>query len=187
MRSLFAALVLAAAAQPALAADDCAECYRLVRHPAVHATVQQPYVLRPAQTIARYVPPAYGTVEEQLLLAPERQVTRVVSPAVYETRLEQVELRPAGRQWVVRRDRHGRTIGCWVDRPARYGTVRRKVLVQQAETTTETLPAVYATRSRPVMLRGGYIQRGVAPPVIATQPRDVVLAPEYRSWEPLAR
>jgi hypothetical protein len=166
------------------AAGECRDCYRKVVTPPAYATVSEPVMVRAPQTYYRQVPPVYGTVAETVLVAPERTIAHR-SPATYRRVAETVQVSPAGKVWQVRRDRHGREIGCWVKVPARFATQYRSVMVEPGSVRYETIPAQYATRQRTVLVRQRYVQRELAPAVYASRQRTVMVAPATASWQPI--
>jgi hypothetical protein len=130
LRPMLAAAALAASAFPASAGTySCgADCYRQAHVPARYGSVVEPSLVRAPRTYAVVTPPKYRTV--------------------YET----VPVRPAGRVWTVRRDAHGRKVGCWIEVPARYATVPRRVMVSGAEIVPYAQTAVWGYQTSPVLL-----------------------------------
>lgn len=176
-----AAVVLFSASMPASAGGRCLDCYEKVVQPPVYGSVAETVMVRPPQTIARSTPPVYATQSETVVVRPEHRVERIV-PAQYATVAERVMVSPGGRVWQVTRDRHGREIGCWVERKPVYAVRHRTVEVAPARAVLETVPAVYGTRERTVMVSPGHAWRETIPAQYATRHRTVEIAPARAGW-----
>lgn len=102
-----------------------------------------------------YVPPSYRTVAERVMVRAPRTYA-YVTPAQYGYVNETVQVSPASRYWTVKHDHHGRKIGCWVEAPARYASVSRKVMLRGPEVVPQYVPAQYAVRHHTVQDSPGY-------------------------------
>ncbi|AMJ59070.1 hypothetical protein [Bosea sp. PAMC 26642] len=156
-------------------------CYNLVSTPPVYGSVAETVMTRPEQTEARIVPARYEYVSEQVMLHPERQIPRH-QPAQYGTVSETVMVSAGGRRWEVTRDAHGRTVGCWVETPARYAHVQRTVEISPASVSYETIPAVYTQRQRKVMVSATQVVHETIPATYETRQRQVLMTPASRHW-----
>ena len=128
LRPILAALAFAAATSSAQAGGyGCAgDCYRQV-----------------------YVPPTYGMAVERTPVRAPRTYALVTEPE-YRTVYETVAVEPARRIWTVRRAEWGRKVGCWVEVPARYATLPRRVVVRAPEVVPYAQASAWGLRSYPV-------------------------------------
>jgi hypothetical protein len=156
-------------------------CYNLVQTPPVYGTVAETYLARPARTQAQVIPAEYETVSEKVLIHPARQIPHH-RPARYETVSEKVMISPGGKRWEVTTDAYGRTTGCWVYDKPRYGYSHRKVEVEPASVSYETIPAVYGERQRSVMTRPTQVVHHTIPAVYGTHHRKVMISPGGQHW-----
>ncbi len=170
----------------ALAGGSCTgpRCYELVTTPAEYSTVSEDVMVAPERQVARRTPAEYGYVEETVTLKPARTVARHI-PAVTQTVAEQVLISPATKTWQVTRDAHGRTVGCWVKVPAKYGVRHRTVVVQEASVAYDTIPAVQGTRTRKVMMKPANVEYETIPAVYQTRHRQVMTRAATRGWRPI--
>jgi len=173
--ALAGALVLASAA-----GAQAHQCYRRVVEPPRYSTVEEQVLVSPAREVAEYVPAVTREVEETVLVRPERTVTRVI-PAQYGYEAQTVEVAPAHREWQTR-DENGDVIGCWVNVPARYARVERRVLVSPPREVEETLPAETATRLRTVVVEPAQTMAREIPARYATRERAVLASPGGARW-----
>jgi hypothetical protein len=184
--------LLAAAAAPLLslfcpgAASACTggRCYERVVTPPVYRTQLETVEVVPARVVSHVTPPRYGVVAEPVLLRPAQRVGHVIPPEI-RTVAERVLVAPATRRWEVSTDAWGRTIGCWVDVPARYATRWRRVVTRPASVVEERIPPLYGVAHRTVLVRPARIHRRVIPPVLGTLARRIEVAPATASWRPL--
>jgi hypothetical protein len=141
LRSACASAVVLAAvvgAHPARAGGCDGPCYREVHLPPVYGTVIEKRVVRAPRTYALVTPPEYVTVTERVLVQPARRV------------------------WATTRDSHGRLVGCWVERPAKFAQLTRRVQVGGGEVVPYAQSAAIGYRAYPKLV-----------------------APPSRGWEPL--
>lgn len=132
LRSALAIPALALMAVPAAAGGCGADCYRKAWVPPVYETQAEKYLVQAPRTYAHVTPAEYRVVHEQVLV------------------------HPGGKHWTVKRDHHGREIGCWVHTPARYASVARKVMVRGPEVVPVAVPAQYGVRMHTVMTQPGH-------------------------------
>lgn len=95
-----------------------------------------------------YIPPKYETVKEKVLKKPAAEKIELI-PAKYEWVTEKVLLKPAHTVWKKGRgpvekvsDSTGE-IMCLVDVPAKYKTVKKRVMVEPPTTKDIEIPAEY--------------------------------------------
>ena len=106
-------------------------------------------LVRSTHTHYRNVQVRYKLVSHSVLVRPARRIahrTRAITRRVAET----VMVRPARRIWTIYHDAHGNKIGCWKDKPARFSTRYRTVLVRPAGVRYSVIPAQYRTVTRKV-------------------------------------
>lgn len=167
-------------------AGGCAggECYEKVVTPPVYGSVAEEVMVAPPRTVSRVIPGEFATVPQFVTIRPEHTVARH-APAEYATVSEKVLVSPGGKRWVVRRDHHGREIGCWEYEPPRYAVRHRTVVVRPASVIYERVPAVTAVREQQVMVRPPSIARETIPAVYTTRHRTVMVSPGSASWRPI--
>lgn len=102
-----------------------------------------------------WVPPVYETHAETYLAQAPRTYA-YVTPAAYRVVHERAMVHPGSRRWTVKRDHHGHEIGCWVETPARYATVARKVMVHGPQVVPVATTAQYGVRTETVMTHPGH-------------------------------
>ncbi len=178
----FAALSLCAPASAGC--TNGSGCYQQVVTPAVYGIQEHTVLVAPARQIAHHVAAQYSTVQETVLVRPARKIAHHI-PAQYSTVAETVLVSQATRSWQVSTDAHGRTVGCWVDMPARYATRERTVMVQAASTNYETVPAQTATRARTQLVRPSGVEYETVPAQYRTHSRQVLVQPASASWAPI--
>ena len=174
-------LIIGAGAAQAGAPCHGSSCYKLVTTPPVYGTVKETYQVRPSGSQAQVIPAEYDYVNETVMVHPARKIARTVR-ARYETVTEKVMVRPAGKRWEVTRDAHGRTVGCWVETPAKYGYVSRRVEVEPASVVYEHVPAVYAQHQRKIMVRPTQVVHHHIPAAYETRKRSVLISPGGQHW-----
>lgn len=175
-----AIILSTAVAAPAVAGGKSLACYQQVHHPAVHKTVHQQVVVKPAGVVHEIVPARYGQVTERVLIEPERVVARHL-PAVTKTVHQTVMVKPktVGWEW---RHVHGKRTLCKVVHPAQYAQRAQTVIVQHARTVHERIPARYGHRTRTVLVEP---ERRIArhvPAVVKTVARTVEVRPASSGW-----
>ncbi|MBN9064407.1 MAG: hypothetical protein BGP06_01835 [Rhizobiales bacterium 65-9] len=167
-------------------AGECAgACYEKVSGPPVYRTIVEPVMVAPPLTRTRVTPAQFVTVPQVRTIAPEHIVARQI-PAEYATVNEKIMVSPGGKRWVVRRDYHGREIGCWEETPPRFVVRQRTVLVRPASTFYERVPAVRAARPQHIMVAPPSVTRETIPAVYAMR-RVVTVSPGPVEWKPLER
>jgi hypothetical protein len=156
------------------------QCYRRVVEPPQFSTVVERVLVAPARETQEYVPAVTREVARTVVVRPERSVAHVI-PAEYVDRVETVETSPAHREWRTR-DEGGDVIGCWVNVPARYAEVRRRVLASPAREVTETLPEETATRYETEVVEPAHYVTQVIPARYALRERQVLISQGGARW-----
>ncbi len=91
---------------------------------------------------------------------------------------------PAHREWLTRVE-NGEAIGCWVNVPARYGRMTRRVMVAPARTVTQTIPAQTATRLATEVVEPAHVVVHAIPARYVTRARRVLDSPGGAHWAPM--
>jgi hypothetical protein len=165
------------------ATAEARQCYRRVVEPPRYATVAEAVMISPAREIAETIPAVTREVEETVVVRPERSLTRVI-PAEYGYEERTVEVAPAHREWRTR-DEEGDVIGCWVNVPARFARLTRRVLVTPAREVEQVIPAETATELRTVVVEPARTVAREIPARYATRERAVLASPGGARWAPL--
>lgn len=164
------------------------ECYARVVRPAEYREVVDSVVRKEASEKIKIIPAVYESRTEQVLVKPA--TTRIVEvPAEYEMVDRQVEVEPARQEW-----RRGAcnpksivdnaTGECWclVDVPARYKTVKERVVAVPASTRTLDVPAEYQTVTKRVLVEPEREERIPVPAVVENVTRRELVSPESVDW-----
>lgn len=184
MASLAGAALTFGVAHAQAGAPCVGQCYEKVVSPPVYGSVAEQVMVAPPRVIAHRTPAEFATVHRTVTISPEHTVARH-APAEYSTVAETVMVSPGGKRWVVRRDYHGREIGCWEYTPPQYVTRHRTVVVRPASTIYQRVPAVTAVEAQQVMVRPPSVSHETVPPVYATRHRTVLVSPGEASWQPV--
>ncbi len=121
--------------------------------------VEEQVTVREASTRLEVVPATYEWVEEEVVVKPATFELAEV-PAEYEWVEEQIEVSPARTVWkkgrgpVEKVDDATGEIMCLVEEPAKYETVRKRVLKSAATTRKIEIPAVTKLNKKRVMKSG---------------------------------
>ncbi len=137
--------------------------------PAKYRWVTKKVLVREAGEKIIPTPPVYKTVTERVLVKPETEKIVVVRPAKYKWVTEKVLVEPAHDKWVrgsllhqtkqnlsVLDKQFNPSVGevmCKVRVPAKYKTIRKKVMVEPPVTKTVKVPAVYKTVTKRVLVK----------------------------------
>ena len=156
------------------------QCYRRVVEPPRYSTVEEQVMVAPEREVAEYVPAVTRTVEETVVVRPERTIAHYI-PAEYALEEQTVEVAPAHREWRTR-DEGGEVIGCWVNVPAQYGRVARRVMVSPARAVEETIPAETATRLRTEVVEPAHTVSRVIPARYGVRTREVMTSQGGAYW-----
>jgi hypothetical protein len=93
---------------------------------------------------------------------------------------------PARKEWQIKRDTHGREIGCWVKIPAQYATHHRTIVVQPARVVHDVIPAQYGMQARHVLVRPAQVHHQVIPAEYGLRHRTEMVAPATAGWQPIS-
>jgi len=129
-------------------------------------------------------PPVYKTVTERVLVRPETEKIVVVKPAKYKWVVEKILIEPEHTKWVpgsllhqtkenlsVLDRQYNPSVGevmCLVKVPAKYKTIRKKVMVEPPVTKKVKVPAVYKTVTKKVLVKPAGTKVVKIPPVYKT-------------------
>lgn len=123
------------------------------RHHARHHRIYTKRVLvKTTHTHYRPVTVRYKLVSRHVLVRPAQRIA-YRTPAVTRRIAQTVMIKPARRIWTIYYDAYGRKIGCWRDKPARYATRYRTVLVRPAGVRYSVIPAQYRKVTHKVRIR----------------------------------
>ncbi len=152
--------------------------------PAKYEWVTKKILVREAGEKIIPTPPVYKTVTEKVLVKPETEKIVVVRPAKYKWVTEKVLVEPEHTKWVrgsllhqtkqnlsVLDKRFNPSVGevmCLVKVPAKYKTVRKKVMVEPPVTKTVKVPPVYKTITKKVLVKPAGTKVVKIPPVYKT-------------------
>lgn len=123
--------------------------------PATYEMTTKQVAVKEASSRLEIVPATYETVQDQVLVN-EASFRLEEVPATFEWQEEQVLVRPAETKWkkgrgpIEKVDDATGEIMCLVDVPAKYETVRKRVLSTPATTTRIEIPEEYRTVERRV-------------------------------------
>jgi hypothetical protein len=171
-------------AQPLSCAPGSSGCYQQVMSEPVYQHVREKVMVQPPHIVTRVLPAERYTMPETVMVRPPLSISRM-EDARYTTIAHPVLIEPERREWRVRRDAHGRKIGCWVTIPARYGRRTQSVLISPPRVYTQELPPIYETRQKVITSRPARVlQETLAPPVYAIQERNVLVQPSTPVWVP---
>ena len=179
----YVALAGAAVCALTCAQAQAQQCYRRVIDPPRYSAVVERVLVAPAREAREYVPAVMRAVPRTLVVRPERTVERLVR-AQYALRADTIEVSPAHREWRTR-DEGGDVIGCWVNVPARFARVARRVLVAPAHVVSQTIPEVTATRLVTEVVEPAHVVVHDIPARYATRRRPVLVSPGGAHWAPL--
>jgi hypothetical protein len=180
LRGVVAGLLATSLASPAFAGGKTLACYQQVYHPAVHKTVHQQVVVRPAGVVHETIPARYGQVTEKVLVEAEQLIARHV-PAVTKTVHKKVLISPKSVGWEWRRVNGVKTL-CKVVHPAQYATQAQTLVIHPARTVHERIPARYAYRTRTVLIEPARTIARHVPAVVRTVARTVEVRPASSAW-----
>ncbi len=159
------------------------QCFRRVIEPPQFTFVSENVLVTPARDVTEYVPAVTRPVAETVVIRPEQSVTRII-PAEYAYQDETVEVSPAHREWRIR-DENGDLIGCWVNVPAQYGRVSRRVLVAPERAVSETIPEETAVRMHTEVVEPAQTITHTIPARYVTRERQVLASPGGAHWSPI--
>lgn len=179
----YVALTGAAVFALTCAEAEAQQCYRRIIDPPQYSTVVERIMVAPAREAPEYVPAVTRVVAETVVVRPEQTVERVV-PAQYTLRADVVEVSPAHREWRTR-DEEGDVIGCWINVPARFAQVVRRVQVTPARVVSQTIAEETATRLVTEVVEPAHVIEHDIPPQYATRQRAVLVSPGGAHWAAL--
>ena len=134
------------------------ETQKFTTVPAQYETVSEQVLIKEASVKLVPVPAEYETITEKVLV--KEAATKIVTkPPVYKTETERVMVSAAYGEWVRKKrapncfsqnpvDCH---VMCWVEVPAKYKNITKKVLVEPGREEVVEIPAEYKTVTRRVL------------------------------------
>ncbi len=156
---------------------------RVVTIPPKYTWVEKKILVREGGEKIIPTPPVYKTVTERVLVKPETEKIVVVRPAKYKWVTKKVLIEPEHTVWkrgnalyegtnnnILSKKFNPSTgeIMCLVKVPAKYKTVRQKVMVEPPVTKTVKIPAVYKTIKKRVLVKPAGTKVVKIPPVYKT-------------------
>jgi hypothetical protein len=127
--------------------------------PAKYEWIEKKVLVREASERLEVVPAQYDWVEQKILVeAPSARMEEI--PAKFEWVEEEILVEPAHTVWkkgtglVEKVDNVTGEIMCLVEVPAKYKTIRTRVLREQAQTREVEIPASYRIVKKKVMVQG---------------------------------
>lgn len=155
-------------------------CMKRVRTPDVYETRKRKVMVSRGHCTRKRTPAVYGWKQVSVVQKRARTV-RHRSPAVYKTVTEQKMVRGAHTRWVHKRKGRDR-YKCKVTVPAKYRTVKRRVMVSPRKTWTEKVPAVMGYKKVRTMVSRGKSERMCTPPVYKWVERKVRVKRGHHTW-----
>ncbi len=152
---------------------------KVVTIPPKYKTVPKRVLVKEGTKKLICLPPEYKTVTEKILVKPATVKKVVVKPAVYKWVEEKVLVEPAKKVWkrgrsflsqavATRFDPNTGDILCLVEVPAKYKTIRKKVMVQPPIVKEVEIPPVYKTVTKKVLVKPARTKEVEIPPVYKT-------------------
>ncbi|MEM7246139.1 MAG: hypothetical protein AAF533_12400 [Acidobacteriota bacterium] len=165
------------------------KCYARVWTPPVWDTITEEVVVDEGGERVEIVPAKYQTVTEQVLVKDATYRLETV-PARYETQTSQILIEPPRYEWQrgpcdPRKEVAGATgeCFCWVEIPARYKDVKRRVMVESASTRRVEIPAEFKTITREVEVEPAHEIVVAIPPKFETITRKVMVSDGQVRWQ----
>lgn len=172
------------------------ECYAKVLIPAQYATkseqklltssVQNIYVTKPTYKNVDYTilskaesfkytltPATYKCVKNRVMVEPEK-ITYKIIPATFKEVEETIMISPAQQVWkkgsgpISKIDNHTGDIMCLIEEPAKYKTIKTKVVDEPARTEKIITPAVYKNIKAKVIDQEASYEKVIIPAVYKT-------------------
>jgi hypothetical protein len=157
--------------------------------PARYETVQERVLVKEASERLEVVPAVYDWIEEKVLVKQASSRLETV-PAVYDWVEEKVLVESAHTTWkkgrgpIEKVDDSTGEIMCLVEVPARYETVKKRVLKTPAKTVKVEIPAEYKTVKKKVMTKPPTTRKVETPAEYETvKVRKMVSPPQERPIE----
>ena len=156
---------------------------KVITIPPKYTWVEEKVLVREAGEKIIPTPPVYKTVTEKILVKPETEKIVVVRPAKYKWVTKKVLVEPEHTVWkrgsalyegennnILSQKFNPSTgeIMCLVKVPAKYKTIRQKVMVEPPVTKKVKVPAVYKTITKKVLIKPAGTKVVKIPPVYKT-------------------
>ena len=160
------------------------ESRKLVSKPARYETVTEKVLVKEASTKLTPVPAVYETVTEQVLVKDASTKLKTQAPS-YETVTEKILVKPAYGEWERKKkapncfsqNPEDCYVLCWVERPAEYKTVTKKMLASSGGEQVIDVPAVYKTVTKKVLKTPATTKETIIPAQYKTITKKVLVEP----------
>ena len=157
---------------------------KTVTTPAVYETVQERILIKDESVKLVPVPAEYETVTERVMVK-EASTKITKKDPVYKTVTERVMVAGESGKWVKKKrapecfsdNPDDCYIMCWVEVPAKYKTVTKKVLVSGGDSDISEIPAEYQTVSKRVLRTPATVKEVVIPAEYKTITKRVLTSP----------
>ena len=164
-------------------------CLKEYYVPAQYKTVTEEVVVQEERNESKVIPAEFETVEETVVVAPERNETVDVPPE-YETVEEKVLVEEAKTVWKKGQNPASKLPGatgeimCLVKVPAKYKTIKKKVVKTPAHTEVKTIPAKTKTVKVKKMISEPKTEVVTIPAKTETIEKKVLVEPAKFVWIP---
>ena len=162
-------------------------CYKEYFTPEAYKSVEEEVVLQKATTKTKLIPAKYEMVEKTIEVTPASQKTLTI-PATYEFKEEKVLIEKEKTVWkkgknpAQKLDGATGEIMCLVKVPAKYKTIRKKVVKTPATTKIVEIPAVTKTIKVKKLVSEAKTETIDIPEVKSTIQKSVLDKKESFSW-----
>ena len=163
---------------------------KTVTTPAAYETISERVLVKEESVKLVPVPAEYETVSEKVLVK-EASTKVTKKDPVYKTVTERVMVAAESGKWVKKKrapecfsdNPDDCYIMCWVEVPAKYKTVTKKVLVSGGDSDVREIPAEYQTVSKRVLRKPATVKEVVIPAEYKTiTDRKLVRAGGFTRW-----
>ena len=169
-----------------LKAAESGTCYSEYFKAESYKAVKEDITIQKATEKLESIPAEYRWVEKKLMMKPETKKIVEVA-AVYDIKEEKILVDPAKTIWKKganpAESLQGATgeIMCLVDIPAKYKTMKKKVLVSKATTKEVVVPAEYKIVKVSELVKVAEVKKIKVPAVIKTiTKKELVTKPEFQ-------
>jgi hypothetical protein len=169
------------------ASAKAGECYTRVFVPSRYQTIAERILARQASERVETIPAKYEVVEEKVLVRQASSRLEEV-PAEYGWAEEKILVEPAHSAWkkgrglIEKVDNATGEIMCLVEIPAKYETVRKRVVTKPATVRQVEIPAEYQTIKVTKMVSPPQEKRIPIPEEYETVTRTEKVADGYMEW-----
>ncbi len=152
---------------------DVGTCYKEYFKPASYKNEKEQYIAKEGSQKIKVIPAKYEIVEEKVLIK-EASKKLIPVPATYEYIEEKVLIEPEKTVWkkgsglIQKVDNTTGEIMCLVKIPAKYKTIKKRVVKTPATTKVVEIPAVYKTIKVKKLIKPAEVIKEEIPPVYKT-------------------